>query len=98
MRVIPVVRLIIAAILLAIGVTLGVWLTILQLEMVDKLNKRMPPEKQFRNLWWGPIKRLRFLEEYEREFPDDPTKRRLWLFFGIMLASFLLLVLDLNLR
>ncbi len=76
MRAIPAVRLIIATILLAIGGALGVWLTILQLEMVDKLNKKMPPEKQFGILWWGPIKRLRFLEEYEREFPNDPTKRR----------------------
>jgi len=39
--------------------------------MIGELNAKLPVEKQFNQLWWGPFKKLRFREEYKAAFPGS---------------------------
>jgi len=90
------IRILFAFILLIVSSTFGVWSSLVHIEMVDKLNERLPADQRFDVFWWGPFKHQRFREEYERQFPDDPLKRRLWLFAVMMFASFIAIALDLG--
>ena len=90
-------RILIAIIFMMVVSICGVWSSLIHMEMVDRLNERLPPEKRFEVLWWGPLKSRRFWEEYGREFPGDPLKRRMWIFGAIGFASLIVVFLDMAL-
>jgi len=66
------------------------WSVIIGLDRVERVNERLPVDKQFEALWWGPMKRLRFEAEYVRLFPDRGLRRKerlLFLLGMVFLAS-----------
>jgi hypothetical protein len=66
----------------------NLWAVIIGLDRIEQVNKRMPEDKQFEAIGWGPFKRLRFEEEYERFFPDGALRRkeRILFFVGTLSA------------
>jgi hypothetical protein len=44
--------------------------------LVDELNEKLPPNKQFNHFWWTPFKRLDFKEQYRATFPESQRLRR----------------------
>jgi hypothetical protein len=94
MKVFYTIRIVITLILLIACSTFGIWSSLIFMEMVDRLNERLPTKEQFGVLWWGPFKGWKFLEQYKREFPNDRLRRRMWLFTGIMFISLLGIALD----
>jgi hypothetical protein len=56
--------------------------------MVEKVNERLPGERQFSPLWWHLPKLLRLLTEYKRICPAGRLARRFRL-LTIMLFVFI---------
>ena len=84
-------REIIGAVALACVAVMGIISTLTHLEMVDKVNERLPKEKQFDQLGWYVTKFLRLFREYKKLFPDGRLRLRLWvltaLMFGCVVVS-----------
>ena len=60
--------------------TLGFYSTYLGFEMIDQVNSKLPPEKQFSALGWHYFKWRRLLMEYRRLYPSGALDKRLrWL-------------------
>jgi hypothetical protein len=57
-------------------VTFVLWGLLTNFERVEQVNSKLPPEKHFDPIWWGPFKKLRFEEEYERFFPDRALRKK----------------------
>jgi hypothetical protein len=68
--------------LLASG-TLGLYSTILHLEIIDQVNKKLPSEQQFSPLGWHYFKSRRLLIEYRRLYPSGTLDKRLRFLGGI---------------
>jgi hypothetical protein len=79
----PIVALIALPCVMACGVasTIRIW------DMVDELNRKLPPEDSFSHLGWHWTKYKRFIREYERCFPASPNPRYLRIVFCVMMAS-----------
>ena len=58
------------------GVVCAITGTVVVFEMVDRVNERLPEERQFSPLWWHLPKLLRVLTEYKRIYPDGILARR----------------------
>jgi hypothetical protein len=55
-------------------------------EMVDRVNERLPEDRQFSHAWWYASKQKRLLIEYERVDPDGGLARR-WLMLVVLLFA-----------
>ena len=57
------------------------------MDRVERVNKVLPPEKQFNPFFWGPEKNLHFRRTYKALFPRDngPWKDVGLMFMGILL-------------
>jgi len=75
----------------------GVWATIISMNVVDKVNKHLPENQRFGQLWWGLGKRLRLRREYRRQFPDGRDLRRLDLITALALGALVILAIDIGL-
>ena len=69
----------------------GLWSAIVWQEMIEEVNRGLPPEQRFGLLWWGPRKRLALIAQYRRLYPEGPLFRR----FLMLSAASALLVLSL---
>lgn len=67
---------IIGAVALAGVSTSGLVATLAHLEMVARVNERLPAEQRFATLGWYPTKTWRLWTEYRRLFPDGALLRR----------------------
>jgi hypothetical protein len=56
-------------------------------EMVDRVNERLPEDRQFSHVWWYASKQKRLLIEYERLYPDGGLARR-WRMLVVLLFAF----------
>jgi hypothetical protein len=79
-------REIIGGIALACVSVMGIISTLTGLEMVDKVNERLPEGEQFDPLGWYTSKALRLHREYKRLFPDGRLHLKLWVLTGLMFA------------
>ncbi|HKW64255.1 MAG TPA: hypothetical protein VJN89_17005 [Candidatus Acidoferrum sp.] len=59
------------------------------------MNALLPEAERFQPVFWGPIKRLRLNEEYQRLFPDgkDVRQMRRLMIIAFSAMGFLLLTL-----
>lgn len=48
----------------------------LHIDLVDKVNRRLPEAEQFEELFWGYLTTQRLFPEYRRLYPDGPLSRR----------------------
>ena len=90
------VRMAISFVLLVVVASCGVSSTLLQWEIMEKVNARLPASEQFQPLCWGPFKRLRLDEEYRRLFPDGKDLKRMYRLGIIMLAAGVGMVITLG--
>jgi len=81
------VRMAIAFVFLVVVAACGVWSTLVQWEIMEKVNTRLPASEQFQALWWGPFKRMRLVEEYRRLFPDGKDLKRMYWLVTIALVA-----------
>lgn len=65
----------------------GVWSALIQWEIMEKVNSRLPESEQFEPLWWGPFKRARLDKEYRRLFPDGRDLKRIYRLYVIAVAA-----------
>ena len=79
-------RQILGGIALACVSVMGIISTLTSLEMVDKVNERLPKEEQFDPAWWYMEKTLRLHREYKRLFPHERLHLKLWVLAGLMFA------------
>ena len=87
------VRLAIAFSFCAAAGTCGVWSALINWEIMEKVNSRLPESERFRPLRWGPFKWARLKNEYRRLFPDGEDLKRIYRLTAIMfvtLAGFLI--------
>jgi hypothetical protein len=61
--------------LLCVG-ALGLAATINHMAIVEAVNSKLPTGEQFRELGWGPMKRLKLRNEYRRLYPGGKLLRR----------------------
>lgn len=61
--------------------------TVVGFEMVDKVNERLPENRQFSHLWWHLSKLKQLLVEYERLYPNGALARR-WRIAVALLFAF----------
>jgi hypothetical protein len=66
----------------------GLYGSILNIQMVNKLNAILPVDQQFAQLGWWPDKYARFNEQYRRAFPSDRLMWKRRVAMGIGVASF----------
>ena len=76
-------------IFVAASATLGLYSTYLVFEMVDQVNSKLTPEKQFSALGWHYFKGRRLLVEYRRLYPSGALEKRLRLLGVIGVTVFL---------
>jgi hypothetical protein len=70
-------RFAIGVVALVCGSVCGIVSSLVNFEIVDKVNERLPPERQFEALgFWYWSKRQRLKKEYERLYPDGTLLRR----------------------
>jgi hypothetical protein len=77
--------------LVIVGGGSGLWSIIVWSEMVEEVNRKLPPEQRFGLLGWHPRKSLTLIVQYRRLYPKGPLFRR----FLILNAASVLLVLSL---
>ena len=85
-------RLIVGILALACVSVCGIASNLVSLEMVDKVNERLPKEQQFSPLWWYWPKTLRLWREYKRLYPDGGLLRRARTLAVLMFAGLLICV------
>jgi hypothetical protein len=71
-------------------VTFNLWAVVTNLDRIEQVDQRLSADQKFEPIGWGPWKRVRFEEAYERLFPDRVLRRRerlLWLAGGLSLAG-----------
>lgn len=80
-------RVAIGAVAIACGSVCGLTSAILNFEMVDKVNEKLPAAEQFGHLGWYIDKSLRLKREYKRLYPNGPLLLRTRILMALMLAS-----------
>jgi hypothetical protein len=70
--------------------------TIVIFELVERVNERLPGERQFSPLWWHLPKLLRLLTEYKRMYPDGRLARRFRMLTMMLFAFFFVTVWGLG--
>lgn len=58
-------------------------------QMVDKVNDKLPEERQFSVIWWYWSKYKRLFAEYKRLYPDGSLLRRFRILEVLLFACFL---------
>lgn len=89
------VRLTLAGLFLACVSGFGLAAYITHLAIVEAVNSRLPPPKQFEELGWGPGKTYRLRNEYRRLYPEGTLLRRAGILsyvslFSLVVAAMLL--------
>jgi len=82
-------RIIVGVAALACSSICGVASTFLILEMVDRVNERLPKDQQFSQLWWYWSKTRRLLREYKRLYPDGRLRGKFLALVVLMFACIL---------
>ena len=81
------VRLTLAFLFLACVSGFGLAVGITHLAIVEAVNSRLPPPKQFEQLGWGPRKSFRLRREYRRLYPEGTLLRRAGILAYVSLFS-----------
>lgn len=81
------VRLTLAFLFLACVSGFGLAGGITHLAIVEAVNLRLPPSKQFEQLGWGPRKSFRLCREYRRLYPEGTLLRRAGILAYVSLFS-----------
>lgn len=69
------------------GLACAITGTLVVFEMVDRVNERLPEDRQFSHLWWYPSKQKQLLIEYERLYPNGRLARK-WRVLTVLLFAF----------
>ena len=85
------VRMIIGIVATAGVSALGLLSSVTSYKIVDKVNSRLPKERQFSPFGWWAGKTLRLHSEYRRLFPDGNLVVRFWTITAMMFACLLAL-------
>lgn len=76
----------------------GLWSTIIQWKFIEKVHSRLPEAERFKPLFWGPIKKLRLNDEYQRLFPEghdlQKMRRLMIVAFSAMALRFLTIIIT----
>ena len=91
------VRLTLALLFLACVSGFGLALGITHLAIVEAVNSRLPPPKQFEQLGWGPGKSSRLRREYRRLYPEGTLLRRAGILAYVALFSLVVTAMLLGL-
>ena len=62
--------------------------TLVIFDMVERVNEKLPEERQFSPLWWYPSKYSRLFAEYARLYPSGTHLRRFRLLAVLLFACF----------
>jgi len=68
--------------------TLGLSGAVIVQDMVDEVNRRLPPEQRYGSLWWGPIKKLNLVRDYKHLCPDGPLLRYMRVYLAVFFLVF----------
>ena len=68
------------------GSACGMLSALASLQMVDKVNEKLPKEDQFAALGWSGPKTRRLHREYNRLYPSGHLSRNVRLLAGLMFA------------
>ena len=87
----------VAAISAFIAGFFGLWNALLEMEVLDIVNAKLPPEKQY-PLLWGNYRYFELRSEYKKLFPSGTLLRKadkvkliaISIFFGGIILQFLL--------
>ena len=83
-------RLIIGIVALVCVPILGVLGTFCHIEIVEKVNSRLPVDLQFNPMGWYFQKTMRLHREYQRLFPGQPLVLRVRLLLGFAAVCLLI--------
>jgi hypothetical protein len=83
-------HLIVGIMAFACGVVCAIASSFVVLEMVDRVNEKLPGESQFSHLWWYWSKHQRLFAEYKRLHPDGGLLRTVRILQVLGIGSFLL--------
>lgn len=70
------------------GVVCAVTGSVVVFEIVDRVNEKLPEERQFSHLWWYWSKYQRLFSEYRRLYPDGGLLRRFRMLAVLLFACF----------
>ena|SRR5215469_9252207 len=70
------------------GVACAITSSVVISEMVDRVNEKLPQERQFSHLWWYWEKYQRLFSEYRRLYPDGGLPRRFRILAVLLFACF----------
>ena len=81
------VRLTLAFLFLACVSGFGLAAGITHLSIIEAVNSKLPPPKQFEQLGWGASKSFRLCREYRRLYPEGTLLRRVGILAYVSLFS-----------
>jgi hypothetical protein len=68
----------------------GIIATLLNFEMIDKVNERLPEDRRLAWLGWYPFKYQRLKQKYKRLYPDGRLRLRVRIATAVMFACLLI--------
>lgn len=83
-------RTIVGILALVCGSVCAMTASFTSLRMVDRVNERLPEERQFAWLGWYLDKQQRLFAEYKRLYPDGSLGRRVRILAALMFACLLI--------
>jgi len=89
-------RLIVGIVALACVSICGLVMTLTGFEMVERVNEKLPEEKQFETLGWYPSKTYRLHREYRKIYPEGRLLLRVRVLIALMFTGSLVCVWDLG--
>ena len=82
-------RVVVGIVALVCASTSGIVASFANLEMVDKVNEKLPSEDQFGQLGWYWSKNLRLRQQYKRLYPSGRLLLKIRMLLALMLTSLL---------
>ena len=82
-------RVILAITALVCGSACAIQANLASLEMVDKVNEKLPKNEQFEQFGWYPSKTQRLHREYKRLYPSGHLRRKIRVLGGLASVSLL---------
>jgi len=91
-------RFIIGVAALACATICAIGSSFVTFEMVDRVNERLPENRQFSPMWWNWSKYRRLWRAYKELYPNGPLLKKFWALAAVMIVCLVFLAIGIIAR
>lgn len=82
----PIVAALAVALVVLVVAVIGLTGVVIGEEMFEEVNQKLPPERRYQNVFWGPVQKLALVRDYKRLCPNGPWLRRMRIYMTVIFA------------